>query len=208
MKTCKLLPAAAFVLLLLCAGALSQTKTIAEAEAEIRSFPNPESYAVGYDQTRYVTEATVSFDILEPKTPLAGMFREFGVSLSALFAVEGIEERAARATFCVNTRSKVFHFSSDRRLTLVLDGEEITLGEADRATEVKGGKVRETLCREIDLELIRDLGRAASLELRAGKVSAPLNAAHLRFLANYAGLVRVPQRTGSKTDDGKRMKRE
>ncbi len=175
------------------AGVFSQVKTLEDARNEIKTFTNSESYSVLYDSARYVTKAEVRFDIFEPKTPLEKQFKKFEFAISTLFATDGIEDRSVRSTLCINTQSKQFYFASERNLTLLLDGETINLGEADRSTEVKGRKVFENLCWEIDAELIKDFGKASGFEFKLANVKETLDSAKLQFFKDYAKLLNVSE---------------
>ncbi len=142
----------------------SQTKSIADAQNEIKTFTNSKQFSVVYDSAKYATVAEVNFDIVEPKTPFQKIFKEFTFKVTSLFSNNGIESKTSRTTLCINTRSKKFYFSSNRNLILTIDSEAITLGEADRSTEFKGGRVRENLCWEIDREIVHDLGKSATVK--------------------------------------------
>jgi hypothetical protein len=171
--------------------AFSQTKPLSDVETEIKTFANSGNFSAVYDSAKYVTRVEVGFDILEPKDALQKQFKKFQFKLTSLFAVQGIEERSVRNTLCVNTQSKRFYFSNDRNLTVRLDGETINLGEADRSTEVKGRKVKENMCWEIDAEIIRDFGKASTFEYRIGATIGNINAAKLQFFKDYAKLLKV-----------------
>jgi len=178
-------------MLLFAAGVFAQTKSIADAQTEIAAFANSDKFSIAYDAAKYVTRTEVAFDLVEPKTPLAKQFKKFEFSLSALFAIDGIDAKPVRTTFCLNTESKRFFFASDREMTVRLDGESILLGEADRATQVKGGKIRETLCWEIDLQLIRDFGAAADIGFEVGNVNGSFSSVQMQYFKDYAKLLRV-----------------
>lgn len=179
------------LILLLSICVFSQPKSLSEAETEIKTFANFGNFSAVYDAAKYVTRVEVGFDILEPNDALQKQFKKFEFRLTSLFAVRGIEDRSARNTLCLNTQSKRFYFSSERNLTILLDGDTINLGEADRSTEVKGRKVKENMCWEIDQEIIRDFGKAATFEYRIGTIRGNLNAAKLQFLKDYAKLLRI-----------------
>jgi hypothetical protein len=179
-------------LILIFSGSLfSQTKSLADADAEIKGFANPGQFSAVYDQAKYVTRATVSFDIVEPKTPFSKQFKKFEFQIRSLFADNGIDTKPVRSTLCINTEGKRYFFASSRNLTIRLDGETINFGEADRSTEVKGRKVKENLCWEIDKELIKDFGTSANLEYEVGSIKGNLGAGKLQFFKDYATLVRV-----------------
>ena len=169
----------------------AQTKSIADAENQIKNFSNPANFSVVYDSSRYVTQAELNFDLLEEKDPLAKQFKKFGWRISTLFAVEGIDRKPVRNTLCLITQSKKFQFASSRDLTLRLDSETINLGEADRSTELRGSKASENLCWEIDPQLIRDFAAAEKIEFVAGKVGKPLNSLQLQNLKDYSALVKI-----------------
>ena len=167
----------------------SQTKSITDAQNEIKSFANSSQFSVIYESAKYATIAEVKFDIVEKKTPFAKVFKEFAFKITSLFSNNGIEAKPSRTTLCINTRSKKFHFSSNRNLSLTVDNEAITLGEAQRSTEFKRGKVRENLCWEIDKAIVDDLGKASSVKYEVGQVKGTLASAKLKFFEDYANLL-------------------
>lgn len=179
------------LILLLSISALSQTKSLDAAETQIKTFANSAKFSAAYDANKYVTKVDVSFDILEPKTPLAKQFKKFEFQLTSLFADKGIDAKPVRTTLCINTQSKKFYFLSDRNLTIAVDGETILLGEADRSTEVKGSKISENLCWEIDKQLVKDLGNISSFRFEIGSIKGEFNADNIRFFTDYAELVKV-----------------
>lgn len=179
------------LVLLFAVGVFSQTKSIEKAGTEIKTFANFEKYSIVYDAAKYVTKAEVSFDIIEPKTPLEKQFKKFAFVITSLFAINGIEEKSVRNTLCINTQSKKFYFASDRNLTLKLDNETINLGEADRSTEVKGSKVWENLCWEIDTDLINDFAKTSKFEYEIANLKGNLTTQNLQYFKDYAQLLKI-----------------
>lgn len=181
------------LVLLLNIFGFSQTKSLDDAETQIKTFTNSEKFSAVYDANKYVTKVEVLFDILKPKTPLEKQFKKFEFQLTSLFADKGIDAKPVRTTLCINTQSKKFYFLSDRNLTVSIDGETILMGEADRSTDVKGRKVTENLCWEIGKELVKELGNAASLGYEIGTIKGNFNADNIQFFKNYAMLVKVEE---------------
>lgn len=179
------------LVLLFSATVFTQSKSLTKAQEEIKTFTNPNNFSVIYDQTRYVTKAEVKFDILKAKTPLAKQFKEFKFKVTSLFATDGIDQKPVRTTLCINTRSKKFYFSSRRSLTLTIDSKTINLGEGNRSTKIKGRKIRENLCWEIDKELVQDLGKASSINYQIGAIKGNLNSTKLQFFRNYTRLISI-----------------
>jgi hypothetical protein len=177
--------------LLLCICAFSQTKSLNAAETEIKTFANFSNYSAVYDEAKYVTRVEVSFDILEPKTALQKQFNKFEFKITSLFATDGIDQKPVRNSLCINTQSKKFFFSSNRNLTILLDGENVTLGEADRSTEVKGRKIKENLCWEIDMNLIKDFGKASTINFQIGTINNNINSPNLQFFKDYTKLLQI-----------------
>ena len=179
------------MILLFSVCAFSQVKTVDDAKNEINTFANSKQFSVVYDSAKYATVAKVKFDIVERKTPFQKIFKEFGFTITSLFSNKGIEAKTSRTTLCINTRSKKFFFSSNRNLTLTVDNEAINLGEADRSTNVKGGKVRENLCWEIDREIVDDLGKSTSVKYEIAQVKGTLSSKKLQFFKDYARLLNI-----------------
>lgn len=179
------------IILLFTIQLFSQTKSVTDAETQITSFINSGNFSAVYDQSKYVTKAEVSFDILEPKTPLEKQFKAFEFQITSLFADNGIDQKPVRNTLCINTQSKKFNFASDRNLTILLDGEIINLGEADRSTEVKGRKIKENLCWEIDKEIIKDFGTASKFDFQISNIKESLPNEKLQFFKDFSKLVQV-----------------
>ncbi len=172
-------------------SAFSQTKPLTDAQAEIKTFSNPENFSVVYDSAKYVTKAEVSFDILERKTPLSKIFKKFGFKITSLFAIDGIDTKPVRSTLCINTQSKRFHFSSNRNLTLTINSEVINLGEANRSTKVKGRKIKEDLCWEIDQEILEDTEKAERIGYEVGRIKGSIDKLKLRFFKDFAKLLKI-----------------
>lgn len=179
------------MILLFCLCVFSQTKSVADAQNEIKTFANSGQFSIAYDSAKYATVAEVKFDIVEPKTPLKKHFKEFGFKITSLFSNNGIEAKPSRSTLCISTRSKKFYFSSNRNLSLTINNDTISLGEADRSTKVKGGKVRENLCWEIDKDIVNDLGKSSTIKYEVGPVTGSLDSTKLQFFKDYAKLLRV-----------------
>ena len=172
----------------------AQTKSIADTENQIKNFNSPANFSVAYDISKYVTKAELSFDLLTEKDPLEKQFKSFSWQIFSLFAIEGIDTKPVRNTLCIITQSKKgFKFASDRNLNILLDSEEINLGEADRSTELKGRKATETLCWEIDSQLIKDFASANKLELQVGNFKRILNASQLQSLKDYSELIEIKE---------------
>lgn len=182
------------LIMLFAIGVFAQIKPLAEARAEIKSFAQAEQFSILYDQSKYVTKADVTFDIVERKTPFSKIFKKFEFRLLSLFADKGVDTKPVRSTLCINTQSKKYYFSGNRNLTLILDNETINLGEADRSTEVKGRKIKENLCWEIDKALIQDLGTASNVGYQIGRVKGNLTSDKLQFFKDYAKLVQVDKK--------------
>lgn len=179
---------APFVLALtaLSSHASAQTKSLESAQAEAAGTPG---VSIAYEENRYLTVARITADSLPANKLLNKQFKRFEWTLETWFAIKGIDAKPARVVLCLATRSKRFAFTSDRDLTLTFDGEDVLLGEAQRSTEVKGGKARENLCWEVDEVITKDFAGATSAGFSIASVRGIFSPDDLSRLRSYGRLV-------------------
>jgi len=168
----------------------AQVKSIEAAQEEAAGTTG---ISVAYDESRYLTLTSVTVDSIPANEPLKKQFRKFEWKLETWFAIKGIDAKPARVVLCLATQSKRFVFASDRELTLAFDGDDVLLGEAQRSTEVKGGKARETLCWEVDEVITRDFTKSASASFAIGRTRGTFSAADLNAFKAYGMVVSVEE---------------
>jgi hypothetical protein len=170
--------------------AFSQSKSIPDAQNEIKTFQNFSSFAVSYNDPKDLTTATVILDIREDSAkPFQKQFKKFEWEVTSVFAGNKIDDKPVRHTLCLNTQSKRFFFASNNLLTIFISGEEIDFDIPNRSTEVKGGKVKETLCWEITRQIITDFSKATAIDFHIGPVKSSLSAGKLQTIRDYAKLL-------------------
>ncbi|MEZ5345543.1 MAG: hypothetical protein R2681_08315 [Pyrinomonadaceae bacterium] len=183
-----LLITVAFTLLLAAAG-YSQTRSVSELESAITGFESAGLFSAGYDDSKDATTIHLSFDVRSDDPKLQKEFKEFIIDLTSIYTGIGIDSKPYRTLLCANSRGKKFHFASNRQLRVSLDGQEFTLAEGQRTTEVRGGKVTENLCWDVDQELIRDFGSAGKMTLTIGTIPIILREEKIRAFRDYSSLL-------------------
>lgn len=171
--------------------AFSQTKSIADAEIEIKSFQNFANFSVAYDDPKDLTTARVLLDVRANDVNLQKPFKKFEWEITSIFAGNAIDEKPVRNVLCINTQSKKPNFASNNTLTVLLGKEEINFGEPNRLSEIKGGKVLENLCWDINKEIIEDFGKTESIGFQVGSIKSSIPANLLKFLKDYAKLLKI-----------------
>ncbi len=182
---------ACFVLVGLVIGASAQSKTLEQAQTQLAAFQSSAEFSLRYEETRYVTIASVKVDSIADNQDLKKQFKKLEWQLESYFAIKGIDETPVRVVLCLATQSKRFAFTSDRELTLNFDGEDIMLGEAQRTSEVKGGKARENLCWEVDSVITEHFEKATNASFAVGTVRGKFSPATLKGFKDYGALVIV-----------------
>ncbi len=179
------------LILLLSIFTFSQTKSIADAESEIKTFQNFANFSVVYDDPKDLTTAKVLLDINQNDEILQKSFKKFDWEFSSVFSGNSIDDKPVRNILCIYTQSKRLVFASNNTLTILLGNEEINFGDPNRLSEVKSGKVKEKLCWDVDKEIVEDFGKADSLSFQIGatKISIPANM--LQIFKDYAKLLKT-----------------
>lgn len=182
---------AIWLILILSVFAFSQTKSITDAESEIKTFQNFANFSVSYDDPKDLTTAKVLLDIRANDEILQKSFKTFDWELSSVFSGNVIDDKPVRNILCIYTQSKRPIFASNNLLTILLGNEAINFGDPNRLSEVKGGKVKENLCWDVDKEMVEDFGKAASLSFQVGATKISIPADMLQIFRDYAKLLRT-----------------
>ncbi len=167
----------------------SQTKSIEQLQKEITAFKQSDLFSVTYE--RDITTVLLSFDLRGDDKGLKKKFKEFVFKLSAIYVGPGIDEKPFRNRLCVKTRSKKFHFASNRNLTLSLDEDTIDFGSAERSTTFRKRKASEVLCWEISRETLNDLAASHGVRLRIGGEKATIPPSKLSLFSDFSGLLTI-----------------
>lgn len=183
--------AAAFLLLIFSVCAFSQTKSISEAETEIKTFKNSANFSVTYDDPKDLTTAKVLLDIRENTEALQKPFKKFDWEITSIFSGIEIDGKPVRNVLCINTQSKKPNFASGNTLLILLENEEVNFGEANRFSEVKGGKVEERMCWDISKEIIEDFAEVENMNFQIGSIKSSVSINLLQFFRDYAKLLKL-----------------
>lgn len=168
----------------------SQTKSIADAQTEIKTFQNLANFSVFYDDPKDLTTAKVLLDIRETDENLQKSFKKFEWEITSIYSGNAIDEKPVRNVLCINTQSKRPNFASNNTLTILLGKEDVNFGEPNRSSEVKGGKVKENLCWDVNKEIIEDFGKARNISFQVGSIKSSIPANMLQFFRDYAKLLK------------------
>lgn len=183
--------AAISLVLMFSVFAFSQTKSIADAEMEIKTFQHFAGFSVVYDDSKDLTTAKVLLNIRETDANLQKSFKKFDWEITSIYSGNAIDEKPVRNVLCINTQSKRPNFASNNMLTILLGSEEINFGDPNRLSEVKGGKVKENLCWDINKEIIQDFGKAENISFQVGSIKGVIPANLLQFFKDYAKLLKL-----------------
>lgn len=183
--------AAVSLVLILSVFSFSQTKSIADAESEIKTFQNFANFSIVYDDPKDLTMAKVLLDIRQNNESLQKPFKQFDWEITSIFSGNAIDEKPVRNLLCINTQSKKPNFAGNNTLTILLGSEKINFGDPNRLSEVKGGKVKENLCWDINKEIIEDFGKAENISFQVGLIKGVIPANLLQFFKDYAKLLKL-----------------
>ena len=172
-------------------NSFSQTKSIEEVQSEINTFQDSAAFSVSYNDPKDITTLSLKFDLRGNDKALIKKFKELSFEMSAIYSGIGIDNKPFRNLLCITSRAKRFHFASNNDLLVGIDGETITFSSPDRSTEVKGRKVTEKLCWDIDRELIQDLGNSKTLALKIGSQTLTLSSAQPDTLQSFSKLTHL-----------------
>ncbi len=186
------------LVLLTCGTCFSQIKSIEDAQNEIKTFNDLNAFSVLYDETKYLTKAEISFEILEEKDNLRKQFSKFEWQMTSLFAIKGIEAKPVRNILCINSQSKTFVFSRENSLTILFSDGDVNFGEPNRLSEIKKGKANEKLCWEVDQEIFRDFADSEKIEFQIGIIKGQISPDKMQILKDYAKLFTVKDNINSK----------
>lgn len=177
------------ILTVLSFTALSQTKPLEKALEQAANTPG---LSVSYDESRYLTIATLTINSREENEPLKKSTKKFEWTLESWFSVKGIDDKPARVVLCADTQSKRFLFQRDSDLTLTFAGEDILLGEGQRTSEFKG-RARENVCWEVDKVIVEEFGSAASASFSVAGLKGDFSSASLASFRAYAHVLEVEE---------------
>lgn len=170
--------------------AFSQTKSIADAESEIKNFQNFANFSVIYEDRKDLTTAKVLLDIRQNDETLQKPFKKFDLEITSIYSGNAIDTKSVRNILRINTQSKKPNFASNNVLIFILGSEEINFGDPNRLSEVKGGKVKENLCWDLNKEIIEDFGKAENISFQVGSIKSVIPANLLQLLKDYAKLLK------------------
>ena len=169
----------------------SQIKSFEDAQNEVKNFSDLNAFSFSYDESKYLTKAEISVEVLDEKDDLRKKFSKFEWQLTSLFAIKGIDAKPVRNVLCVNSQSKIFAFSRENELTILFSDGDVMLGEPNRASEVKKGKANEKLCWEVDQEIFRDFAKSEKIEFQIGLVKGQIRADKMQIFKDYAKLLEI-----------------
>jgi hypothetical protein len=169
----------------------SQTKSIADAGSEIKTFQNFANFSVVYEDSKDLTTVKFFLDIRETDENLQKSFKKFEWEITSIYSGNAIDEKPVRNVLCINTQSKRPNFASNNTLTILLGKEDVNFGEPNRSSEVKGGKVKENLCWDVNKEIIEDFGKAENISFQVGSIKSSIPANMLQFFRDYAKLLKL-----------------
>jgi len=179
------------LILLGSAISLSQTKSVENIESEIANLKNPQPFSVHYNNRKDITTIKLSISLRGESKILRKRFKELFLETSTIYSGIGIDDKPFRNLICIKTRAKKFYFSNDRNLSIGLDEDALNLPNGNRSTKVRGRKIRETICWDINRKLIEDLSQSGKMNLGIGSLSISLSDTQLKLLRDYAKLLRV-----------------
>ncbi len=182
-----------FALFLLSLSVFPQNKSIADAETEIKSFQNFTSFSVSYDDPKDLTTAKVVIDLRNDEKSLKKSFKKFYWELISIYSGNAIDQKPVRNLLCLNTQGKRLRFGSNNLLTFMLENESVDFGEPQRSTKVKGSKVNENLCWDINKEIIEDFAQADDISFKIGSFNNSFGAVKLQIFKDYAKLLKIKE---------------
>jgi len=180
-------------LLAVCISSFAQTKSVEEVQAEINSFQNPTAFSIIYNDPKDITTLSLKFDLRGNDKILIKKFKELSFEMSSIYSGIGIDNKPVRNLLCITSRAKRFHFASNNELLIGIEEETITFTSPDRSTEVKGRKVKEKLCWDIDGELIQDFGKLNRIPLSIGEVKLSISTPKIKSIINFGKLNTVSE---------------
>lgn len=178
-------------ILFVCANIFSQTKSIEQVQTQINSFPNAEAFSVSYNDRKDITTLSLKLDLRGTDKALLKKFKELFLEMTSIYSGNLVDNKPVRNLLCINSRAKRFYFASNNDLLIQLDTETIKFVSPDRSTKVKGKKVREKLCWDIDKELIDDFSKANSISFQLNTFNKTLSEQVLLIFRNYRSISSV-----------------
>ena len=170
---------------------MSQTKTVENIEKEIANLENPQSFDVNYNNRKDITTLKLTIDLRGESKVLRKRFKELFLETNAIYSGTGIDNKPFRNLLCVKTKAKQFYFSNDRNLRILLSEDSLNLPNGNRSTKVRGRKIRETICWDINRELIKDLSKSPKMNLGIGSLNISLSEMQLKLFGDYLRLLNV-----------------
>jgi hypothetical protein len=176
----------------------SQIKSLEDAQNEAKNFNDFAAFSVSYDESKYLTKAEISIEVLGEKDDLRKRFSKFEWQFTSLFAIKGIDAKPVRNVLCINSQSKIFAFSRENTLTILFSDGDVDFGEPNRLSEIKKGKANETLCWEVEQEIFRDFAKSDKIEFQIGTIKGQIRADKMQIFKDYAKLLEVKDNGNSK----------
>ena len=187
-----MLKAILLFLLLNCPFVAHAQTNAPEMQKQIKSFKNSKRFRVSYDKFDDATVVIVGLFFLD----YAKLNPDNNFQMGAGFGYHG-----SGVPHDVNQFQLIFvangdydwSFLDDRTLKLIVDGERLSLGEADRTGKVGHnwlGKLnlRESMIVNVPAEVFLKLGQAKNVEMRLGRKEIKLKDEHLQAFRNLAEL--------------------
>ena len=180
-----------FSILLFAATAHSQSKTLEQVRNELATLQNSELFSAAYKEGKDLTIVKLSIDLRSENPILKKKFKEFGVEVESVYVGPSIDEKPFRSQLCVKTRAKRFHFARNNALTITLDSGPVDFPPANRSSQLKGRKARESLCWDVNKSLLSELGATQTFIFEVGSEKIEFGTNHIKLFAEYSKLIKV-----------------
>lgn len=163
-------------------------ETPTEIQERIKAFRNSERFSVQYDKFRDESRVAVGpFDISD----LLRGARIYSLKMTARFIYDGQRLNGSAEDFALlfSSRSKEWKFLKNRELYMLIDGERISIGEAehDGDVELRSG-VSEFMFFPISSEVFKRLASARQVEFKIGRWAVMLKDEHLEAFRDLYSL--------------------
>lgn len=158
-----------------------------DIKQRIKGFKNSGRFSVRYDKFRDSTLVSVGpFFIGGTK---AYVMSGFQLEMSAHF-FWNTEQQSQHVYLRFKSTSRDWKFLKDSELLALVDGERMRFGEGERDSDIGRRRVSESMIYTVPTDLFVRLGKAASAELKLGRIELALKDEHKEAFRDLLSLMR------------------
>lgn len=163
--------------------------TAPDFDSKTKTFRNSKKFTVQYDKFRDESRVAVGpFDVAD----LLRGVRIYSLKMTARFIYSGRDVKQPSEDFALlfRSRSDEWKFLKNREMYMLVDGERISIGEAeyDGDVERRGTDVSEFLAFPIPPNVFKRLAYAKQAEFKIGRWAITLKDEHLEAFRNLYSL--------------------